>query len=793
MSDPIIRLNTALEGKYRVESELGEGGMARVYLARDMKHDREVALKVLKSELGEVLGTERFRREIDIAAKMSHPHILPVFDSGEAQGLFYLVMPFVRGESLRDRLDREGPLSLDEAVTVASEIADALAYAHESGLVHRDIKPENILFQSGHATVTDFGIAVATSDGADTRLTRTGMAVGTAAYMSPEQAAGSKEVDARSDIYSLGCILFEMLEGQRPFSGRSPQAVLASKLTGRLPELTRADDLPETLRPVLDRALAPEPGNRHQDARRFVTELRTALTATEIEAARVRRQRRTIARGIGTAAVVALLGFTGWWAAGALTGPRIQRLAFLPFENELADPEQAPLLASLHDALIGEMQQVGLAVIGRRSVIGYLGESTPIGRIADTLEVDAVLEGRAEYGEDSVRISLTMTDGSTQLAMWSQSFAAAPRNVITLYRQATRAVVDEVELELTAEAAERLATVREVDPQSSELAMRGHYHLRRLTPQDLEVAEGLFNQALEIDAENASALGGLASVWAGRQQFGLASPVEARPLILDFQERALALAPDDPVLVATNAIVQTWVSWDWEAAGREFERALELNPNNWEARAYYSHYLVFMGRLDEAQAQAELASAGDPFSALIQSLANGMPTLGDEEAALEAAREALRLDPSQPVAHHRVILSLRIMGRQEEATRAEIDLFSIVGDTALANTMTRGLDEGGPHEAWSRGAAILEARSEFIYVSPVQLAQANLWAGHVERALDWLERGEEIGDPAMPYTLGAWSSVTRQGPAARALVADPRFQAIRERMGLPGRRTSAGS
>jgi serine/threonine-protein kinase len=198
--------------------------MATVYLATDVKHDRQVALKVLKPELGEALGTERFMREIDIAAKLSHPHILPLFDSGEAEGLFYLVMPYVKGESLRDRLDREGPLPLQQAVTVASEVGDALAYAHESGLVHRDIKPENILFQSGHAAVTDFGIAVTTSEGADTRLTRTGMAVGTVAYMSPEQAAGEREVDARSDIYALGCILFEMLEGQSPFTGQTPRS-----------------------------------------------------------------------------------------------------------------------------------------------------------------------------------------------------------------------------------------------------------------------------------------------------------------------------------------------------------------------------------------------------------------------------------------------------------------------------------------------------------------------------------------------------------------------------------------
>ncbi|MCG8506409.1 MAG: hypothetical protein MI755_17530, partial [Sphingomonadales bacterium] len=576
------------------------------------------------------------------------------------------------------------------------------------------------------------------------------------AYMSPEQAAGAKEVDARSDIYSLGCILFEMLEGQRPFAGRTPQAVLASKLTGTLPEFTRADERPETLRPVLDRALAPDPVDRQQDAQQFATELRTALTTTEIEAARARRQRRTIARGIAAAAVVAALGFGGWWATGAIGGPDIQSLALLPFENEQFDAEQTALIAGLHLSLIGEMQQAGLRLPSRRSVIRYLGESTSVAEIGAEQGADAVLEGRAEYGGDSVSVTLQMTDVHSPGVRWSRTFRSAMRDVVTLQREVVRAVANEVGLALTDEVAARLATASEVDPESQQLALRANYHLRRLTPQDLEIAEGLFRQALEIDPDNALALGGIAWVWLGRQQFGLASPIEARPLIRDYQARALALAPNDPALVAANALILTWVEWDWEAAGREFERALELNPNDWETRAYYSHYLIFMGRLDEARSQAQLARDGDPFSGLTQSLANGAVShLGDDEAAMEAAREALRLDPTQPVAHHLLIASLRGLGRLEEAARAQADLFSIVGDTALANAMYTGLDAGGYREASARAAAILEARAEFVYIAPSELALAHLYAGDIERVLDWLEHGETIGDPALPYTFGS--------------------------------------
>jgi serine/threonine-protein kinase len=753
--------------------------MARVYRATDTKHGRDVALKVMKPELGGSIGTERFLREIDIAAKLSHPHILPLFDSGQADGLFYLVMPYVEGESLRDRLDREGSLPLEQAVTVASEIADALSYAHERGLVHRDIKPENILFQAGHAAVADFGIALGTGDSTATRLTGTGMAVGTLAYMSPEQAAGDQEVDARSDIYALGCMLFEMLEGRQPFAGQTPQAVLASKLTGGPPALTRSHELPETLPPVLDRVLAPDPGDRPDDARQFVTLLHAALSASEIEAAGLRRRRRSAVRGVAVAAVAVLLALAAWWLPGALSGPSIQAVAILPFENELTDPEQAALLAGMHEALIGEVQQAGFEVRGRRSVRNYLGDATPIAEIARQQRVYAVLQGRAEYGEDSIRISLTMMDGRTEAVRWSGRFAAVPRDVMTLYSEATYAIAAEVELEIPEEVVARWTARKGVDPQSYELTLRGNYHSRRLTPQDLEIAQGLYERALEIDEENALALGGLAGVWAGRQQFGLVSPTVARPLVRDYMRRALALAPSEPNLVALNAIVLTWVEWDWEAAWREFERAIDLNPNNWESRAFYSHFLTFMNRPDEALAQSAVAREGDPYSGLI--LGVGWGTLAhvrDYEAALEGGREALRLDPSQPVAHDVISMSLQGLGRMEEAVQSDAGFYAAMGDTALANAALNGLDDGGAREASARVAAILEARAEFMYVAPARIVVPHIWAGDIERALYWMERGEEIGDPGMPYAI---SSPT----VPDAMATHPRFQAIRDRMGLP--------
>src|SRR6266566_4439816 len=263
MADQVARLKAALAARYALERELGRGGMATVYLAQDRKHHRQVAIKVLKPELAAALGPERFLREIDTAARLTHPHILPLHDSGEVEGFLFYVMPYVEGESLRDRLSREKQLPLGDALQIAREVADALSYAHSHDVVHRDIKPENILFEAGHAVVTDFGIARAITAAGGEKLTGTGIAVGTPAYMSPEQAAAEHRIDGRSDIYSLGCVLYEMVAGEPPFAGPSAQAILARKLTDPVPPLrTVRETVPEAIERVILKALARVPADR---------------------------------------------------------------------------------------------------------------------------------------------------------------------------------------------------------------------------------------------------------------------------------------------------------------------------------------------------------------------------------------------------------------------------------------------------------------------------------------------------------------------------------------------------
>ena len=267
------QLAAGLAGRYDLERELGQGGMAVVFLARDLRHDRKVALKVLRPDLSAAIGAERFLREIKMAAGLTHPHILPVYDSGEAGGLLFYVMPNMEGRSLRERLERERQLPLPEALTITREVASALDYAHRHQVVHRDIKPENILLHEGSAMVADFGIGKALSS-ADASLTQTGMVVGTPTYMSPEQASGAPDVDGRGDLYSLACVLFEMLTGEPPFTGATAQAIIAKRFISPIPKVRVTRDVPEAVDDALTRALARTPVDRFTTAAQFVDALR---------------------------------------------------------------------------------------------------------------------------------------------------------------------------------------------------------------------------------------------------------------------------------------------------------------------------------------------------------------------------------------------------------------------------------------------------------------------------------------------------------------------------------------
>ena len=430
MIDPFAELNAALADRYVIDRELGRGGMALVYLARDIKHERFVALKTLRPEIAVALGRERFLREIKLAARLQHPNILPVYDSGDASGTLYYVMPFVEGESLRDRLEREPQLPIDDALQITREVADALSYAHSHDVVHRDIKPENIMLSGGHAIVADFGIARAVDAAGGDKLTETGLAIGTPAYMPPEQSAGTGKVDRRSDIYSLACVLYETLAGQPPFTGPTAQAIMARHSLDAVPRLKIVRDaIPDDLEVVIERALEKVPADRYQTSGEFMKALAAASTGqvSRVTAARRPVHRRAWWRSIpaltGVAAVV-LIG--GAWlifgprhgASGGIGGGGLasNRVAVLYFTDLSRDSSLGHVAAGLTEGLINELQTVrGISTVSANGVMPFRGKEDAVGRdsIARALHASTLVQGSVEPVGDRVRATVRLVDGTS--------------------------------------------------------------------------------------------------------------------------------------------------------------------------------------------------------------------------------------------------------------------------------------------------------------------------------------------------------------------------------------------
>ncbi|HET9481519.1 MAG TPA: serine/threonine-protein kinase, partial [Candidatus Polarisedimenticolia bacterium] len=395
MAELLDRLETALASRYHIERELGQGGMARVFLARDLKYERAVAVKVLRPELAAEVGPTRFLREIQIAARLHHPHILPLYDSDTVGGLVYYVMPYIEGETLRHRLLRERQLPVDDALQIAREVADALNYAHKAKVIHRDIKPANILLDSGHALVADFGIARAIGTGESS----TGHIIGTPAYMSPEQIEGVKELDGRSDIYSLGCVLYEMLVGEPPFKGTSVMSVIANRLSNPVPSARAHRDLvPEAIDWAVRRAMATLPADRFQTAAQF-------------------------AEALGTPATVAIAVGTAQAMAEAVQTTTTKSVAVLPFENMSTDPENEYFSDGITDDIIAQLSKISaLKVISRTSSMQYKKTTKKIAAIAQELGVEAVLEGSVRRAGQRVRIVVHLVEPRTEKHLWGETF-----------------------------------------------------------------------------------------------------------------------------------------------------------------------------------------------------------------------------------------------------------------------------------------------------------------------------------------------------------------------------------
>ena len=450
--EPRDRLAEALRDRYEILRELGRGGMAVVYLARDLRHDRHVALKVLLPTLAQSLGADRFLREICTAARLQHPHVLSVYDSGAVGAeLLWFTMPFVEGESLRDRLQREAQLPVPDALRIAREVADGLDFAHRHGVVHRDVKPENILLGDGHALVADFGISRALAgDETDEPLTETGVRVGTPAYMSPEQATG-QQVDARTDVYALGAVLYEMLAGEPPFTGPTPQAIIAKRFhSDALPLRAVRPAVPDHVDRAVTRALARTPADRFASAAELARALEAGEASGATAAVRHKPPRRT---GILLLGIGVLLGL------GVLFGSRLQRsrpastdglqrVAVLPFDN-LAAADRGYFAEGITDEIRGKLATVpGLQVTARNSSTRYAGSSKPPDEIGRDLGVTYLLSGTVRWDQEGnasrVRVSPELVDAGTGATVWQQSFDAPMTDVFRVQAEVAERVAREL-------------------------------------------------------------------------------------------------------------------------------------------------------------------------------------------------------------------------------------------------------------------------------------------------------------------------------------------------------------
>jgi eukaryotic-like serine/threonine-protein kinase len=459
------RLQVALADRYRLEREVGQGGMATVYLAEDLKHHRRVALKVLRPELAAALGSERFLREVEIAAHLQHPHILPLFDSGEADGFLYYVMPFVEGESLRQRLQRDGAMPIPEGVRIMREVVDALAYAHQHGIVHRDIKPDNVMLSGRHAVVTDFGVAKAVSAAGNDKLTTVGVALGTPTYMAPEQAMGETDLDQRADIYSVGAMAYEILTGVPPFDKPTAQALLSAHVLEKpAPPDTRRAEIAPALSHLVMRCLEKEKDQRYQTAEEMLPALEVLATPSggvtptftrPFPATQARRKRLPLVLTVTAALVVAAAA--GWMLFGrgrSGGGGKINQIAVLPIQD-LSGKDQL-FVDAMHDALISAIarrQVVG--VVSRSAVMRYKGASATTEEIAKALHADAVVEATVFRDGERIRINVQMTEPTTLRYLWAQTYERDVKDVLDAQREIVDTIAAEVAGALNARTAAR--------------------------------------------------------------------------------------------------------------------------------------------------------------------------------------------------------------------------------------------------------------------------------------------------------------------------------------------------
>ncbi|HVF38504.1 MAG TPA: protein kinase [Gemmatimonadaceae bacterium] len=705
------QLQETLSGSYTIDREIGGGGMSRVFAATDTSLDRPVVVKVLEPELAAGVNVERFRREIQVAAKLQHAYIVPLLSAGVTGELPFYTMPLVDGDTLRSVLQTRGALPIPEAVRIMRDIAEALTYAHEHGIAHRDIKPENILVTGYHALVTDFGVAKAlsasTSPGGT--LTSAGMALGTPAYMAPEQGTGDPATDHRADIYSFGAVSYEMLTGHRMFSERSAQATIAAHAIEKPEPLDRRrENTPASLVALVMQCVEKHPADRPQSAREILSALDGIVTTSgsspsidqarqSVSPTRASLGRRPVRAALiaGAAALIAAAGL-GWWTLKAPdTASRQTKLVVLPFEN-LGEAADQYFADGVSEEVTNRLVKLsGLSVVARSSAAQYKKSGKTAQEIGRELGVDYVLDGtvrwaRSTGGGNVVKVTPQLMRVSTGAQVWGEPYEAVLSEVFKLQTQIAENVAQALGTTLVASDRQALAKASTTNVEASDAYMLGRFHWKQRSPEGLERAARFFQQAIEKDPGFARAHSGLADSYSLYPYYDVTSipPEEAYRRAKAAAARAIEL--DSTMAEGYASLGETvyYADWEWPRAYRLMEKATSLDPGYATAHQWFGELLFTIGHLKRSIAELRKASELEPLSAVIAtSLGFALWANGDFVEAERELKRAVAIDPNLQIARFMAGTFYMHQGKPREAA----DHISSIGvPRAFVDTLTSG-------------------------------------------------------------------------------------------------------
>jgi eukaryotic-like serine/threonine-protein kinase len=838
LEEKLLTITTGTKlGRYEIRSQLGAGGMGEVYLAQDTKLDRKVALKILPAEVADdQKRMQRFVQEAKAASALNHPNIITIHEIDEANSIHFIATEFIDGETLRRRTARTR-LSVAESLGLAIQVASALAAAHEAGILHRDIKPDNIMVRrDGLLKILDFGLAKLTApesvdpESPTRKLieTESGVVMGTLIYMSPEQARGMT-VDARTDIFSLGVLLYEMVAGCLPFEGATTSEILASILNEKEPPpLARfAREVPAELERIVEKALRKDREERYQSTKDMLLDLkrlkqrlefeaeleRSAAPHADVEAAIVTSDRQTplmadqqtaarrssdlaTARpatsaeylvseikqhkrsvAVGLCALILAVAGAAYFFYFTRTAKAIDSIAVLPLVNASGDPDTEYLSDGLTESLINSLSQLpNIKVISFSSVMHYKGQQIDPQAVGNALRVRAVLMGRIVKNGNAISISAELVDVQDKSHLWGTQYERKLSDLITWKGEIAKDVSEKLRLRLSGDEQKRLTKSYTDNTEAYQLYLKGRYYSAKGTEEEIRKGIEYFNQAINVDPNYALAYAGLSSAYYGLSYIYM-PPKEAMPKAKAAALRALELDNNLSEAHTSLAIVKTFYEWDWSGAEREYQQAIELNQNYAPAHEWYGWHLALVGQPDKSILELERAQEIDPLSAEVSwSLGVSLFMARRYDKAITQLLKTLELDPNMPLAHFHLAASYEQQRKSNEAIAEFKKATDLSGGSTLAS-LGHAYAAFGKRDEALKILDQLKERSARGDLPAFEMAVLYAGLGDKDRTFEWLDKAYDDRSESM-----AWLKVE---PIFDSLRSDERFTKLMQRVGLP--------